>query len=154
MNKKGLGTNRSEAFGLQISVYLWECPELPDGADIDGADIAGAAIRGSERAASEARERATPPLADIVSDPPTGIVATCSVTIPCDCTFCDSLAMLSNCPRGIPNPAELFRMTILPPDIAASDDVGPRFTMTVPVPLVGACGATKPAGALSTTGCP
>jgi len=133
------------AFGVQARInikskfYLCECPELPEEAELDGADIGGADMRGCEIAAFEARERDVrpPPLA-IGANPGAGIAAMCSVTTPRACAFCDSLAMLSKCPRGTPRPAELARMTNLPPVVPARVELGPRFTITVPVPLVGA----------------
>jgi hypothetical protein len=91
---------------------------------------------------------------DIGSNPGEDIgVDTRCVTIPFFSTFCDSLAMLSNCPRGTPMPAELLRITTLLPERAAIVEAGPRFTITVPVPVVGALGATNPAGAFNTATC-
>ena len=75
------------------------------------------------------------------------------VALPCCSTRCESLDRLSTLPRGTPRPAELFWITNLlpnrPPFVTGT---GPRLTATVLVPLVGARGAVKPAGAFIITG--
>ena len=80
----------------------------------------------------------------------TGAVCTCSVTVPRVCTCCEIFAKLLTWPRGTPKPAELFRTTTLFPETVVSPV--PRFTINVLVPLAGALGAAKPAGAFTTRG--
>jgi len=55
-------------------------------------------------------------------------------------------------PRGIPNPAELARITNLLTDFPEGACTGARFTRTVARVVSGIWGATKLAGALSTLG--
>lgn len=59
------------------------------------------------------------------------------VTIPFACTCCETLAIFES-PRGTPNPAELFRIMILLPDLLAKVVTGPRLTARIVVPLTGA----------------
>ena len=78
------------------------------------------------------------------------------VTIPFVCTCCETFAMFES-PRGTPNPAELFWIMILLPDLLAKVVTGPRFTARIVVPLTGVAaggwGRLNPPGVFRSIGC-
>jgi hypothetical protein len=76
------------------------------------------------------------------------------VTAPCSLTCCETLPGSFKLPRGMPSPAEPPRTTILSLLRLANveETTGPRFTIRVECPLMGACGVMKPPGAPFTTG--
>jgi hypothetical protein len=81
-----------------------------------------------------------------------GVVRTFCVTKPLCSTFCETLARSRTAPRGIPNPAESFRIVNRFNDRPAITGDGPRFTATADPGEAGGCGGLKRCGVFTTVG--